>query len=212
MRIHFILEPGSAEEFLHLGRLAESYGFEAVWTANHAAARDPFMAFSRLAHESESIRMGPVAVSPFEVHPLKMANQLLTLNEFAGGRANLVVGGGGGTAIAMHIKPDRASMHPQMVRGVRECVEFLKSIDPEQVINFRGEVFQIDAYRPGWARDAAPIIYVGATKPQMLRMAAKVADGVMFSDLTLSRLDETMDLLNTALDERRTRPPVFSPQ
>ena len=43
------------------------------------------------------MRMGPVAISPFELHPLKMANQLLTLNEFAGGRANIVVGGGGGT-------------------------------------------------------------------------------------------------------------------
>ena len=39
--------------------------------------------------------MGPVALSPFELHPLKMANALLTLNEISGGRANLVIGGGG---------------------------------------------------------------------------------------------------------------------
>ena len=46
MRIHFIFEPDSAENFLELGLLAEKYGFEAVWTANHLSARDPFMAFS----------------------------------------------------------------------------------------------------------------------------------------------------------------------
>ena len=32
-------------------------------------------------------------------------------------------------------------------------------------------------------------------------MAARASDGVMFSDLTLGRLDETMGILNSALDE-----------
>ena len=201
MKIHLILEPASADEFLMLGKLAEQYGFEAVWTANHMAARDPFMAYSVLARESSSIRMGPVAISPFELHPLKMANQLLTLNEFSNGRANIVVGGGGGTMIAMHLKSGRYAMHPQMVRGVRECVEFLKGISPDKALNFDGEVFQVDHYKPTWATDTPPIVYVGATKPQMLRMAANVADGVMFSDLTLGRLDESMGILNSALTQ-----------
>jgi alkanesulfonate monooxygenase SsuD/methylene tetrahydromethanopterin reductase-like flavin-dependent oxidoreductase (luciferase family) len=199
VKIHFILEPASADEFLEAGRLAEQYGFEAVWTANHLAARDPFMAFSVLARESETIRMGPVAISPFELHPVKMANQLFTLNEFSRGRANIVVGGGGGTAIAMNLKADRYVMHPRMVRGVRECVEFLKGVSASEALTFEGELFQVDNYRPAWATDDAPIVYVGATKQQMLRMAAQVADGVMFSDLTLGRLDETMQILNHAL-------------
>ena len=199
MKIHFILEPASADEFLEAGRLAEQYGFEAVWAPNHLAARDPFMAFSALAREPGTIRMGPVAISPFELHPVKMANQLLTLNEFSRGRANIVVGGGGGTTIAMHLKTDRYVMHPRMVRGVRECVELLKGASATEPLTFDGELFQVDSYRPGWATDAAPVVYVGATKRQMLRMAAQVADGVMFSDLTLGRLDETMRILNAAL-------------
>jgi alkanesulfonate monooxygenase SsuD/methylene tetrahydromethanopterin reductase-like flavin-dependent oxidoreductase (luciferase family) len=199
VRIHFILEPDSAEHFLELGKLAESLGFESVWTANHLGARDPFMAFSVLARESSNIRMGPVAVSPFELHPLKMANLLFTLNEFSRGRANIVIGGGGGTMIAMNLKSGRYTMHPRMVRGVRECVEFLKGASAGEPLNFKGELFQVDNYRPAWATDEPPIIYVGATKPQMLRLAAKVADGVMFSDLTLGRLDETMAILNDAL-------------
>lgn len=196
-----MLEPASADEFLELGQLAESYGFEAVWTANHLAARDPFMAFSVLARESEAIRMGPVAVSPFELHPLKMANQLFTLNEFSRGRANIVVGGGGGTTIAMHLKADRYVMHRRMVRGVRECVEFLHDASAAEPLTFDGELFKVDNYQPGWATDEAPVVYVGATKPQMLRMAARVADGVMFSDLTLGRLDETMQILSGALTD-----------
>jgi len=199
MRIHFIFEPDSAENFLELGLLAEKYGFEAVWTANHLSARDPFMTFSVLARESSTIRMGPVAISPFELHPLKMSNQLLTLNEFSEGRANIVVGGGGGTLIAMNLKSGRYVTHPRMVKGVRECVEFLKGVSADEPLNFDGELFQVQNHKPVWATDSPPIIYVAATKPQMLKMAAKLADGVMFSDLTLGRLDETMTVLNDAL-------------
>jgi alkanesulfonate monooxygenase SsuD/methylene tetrahydromethanopterin reductase-like flavin-dependent oxidoreductase (luciferase family) len=201
MRIHFIVEPASAERFLQLGQLAESLGFEAIWTANHLSARDPFMAFSVLARESSRIRMGPVAISPFELHPLKITNALLTLNEFAQGRANIVIGGGGGTMIAMNLKSGRYIMHPRMVRGVRECVEFLRGTSADHPLNFAGELFQVNGYKPSWATDTPPKIYVGATKPKMLRLAAEVADGVMFSDLTLGRLDETMDILNGALRE-----------
>jgi alkanesulfonate monooxygenase SsuD/methylene tetrahydromethanopterin reductase-like flavin-dependent oxidoreductase (luciferase family) len=205
MRIQLIFEPDSAEQFLHLGRLAEEFGFDAVWTANHLAARDPFMAFSLLARDTQRLRMGPVAISPFELHPLKIANSLLTLNEFARGRASIVIGGGGGTLIAMQLKSGRYVMAPRMVRGVRECVEFLRGASSGEVLNFQGELFQVSGYRPGWATQPPPLIYVGATKPQMLRLAARVADGVMFSDLTLGRLDETMHLLNTALDTHQRR-------
>jgi alkanesulfonate monooxygenase SsuD/methylene tetrahydromethanopterin reductase-like flavin-dependent oxidoreductase (luciferase family) len=199
VKIQFILEPDSADAFLELGLLAERLGFEAVWTANHLSARDPFMAFSVLARESQQIRMGPVAISPFELHPLKIANQLFTLNEFSHGRANIVIGGGGGAMIAMNLKSGRYVMHPRMVQGARECVEFLKNISPDEPLNYDGELFQVQGHKPAWAKDEPPLIYVGATKPQMLRMAAELADGVMFSDLTLGRLDETMAILTDAL-------------
>lgn len=206
MRIQLIFEPASAEEFLRLGRLAEELGFDAVWTANHPAARDPFLTFCLLARESSAIRVGPVAISPFELHPLKMANSLLTLNEFAGGRASLVVGGGGGTTIAMHLKAGRASMFPRMVHGVRECVQFLRLAASGEPVDHRGELFQVDGYHARWAAaQPAPLVYVGATRAQMLRMAVEVADGVMFSDLTAGRLAETMQIVADALP-RRERP------
>ena len=119
MRLHFIFEPDSPQRFRELGLLTEQLGFDAVWAPNILSARDPFLAFSLLARDSRTLRMGPVAISPFELHPLKMANSLLTLNELSGGRANLVIGGGGGTMIGMGLKPDRRATHPRMVRGVR---------------------------------------------------------------------------------------------
>ncbi|MBL8200087.1 MAG: LLM class flavin-dependent oxidoreductase [Chromatiales bacterium] len=204
MRIHFILEPDSPERFRDLGRLAEQLGFDAVWAPNILSARDPFLAFSLLARESRTIRMGPVAISPFELHPLKIANALLTLNELSGGRANLVIGGGGGTMIGMGLKPDRRATHPRMVQGVRECVEFLRAVSPTAPLNYNGELFQVQHYLPDWATAPAPRLYVAANRPRMLRLAAELADGVMLSDISLHYIAQTVATLREATPTRRS--------
>jgi alkanesulfonate monooxygenase SsuD/methylene tetrahydromethanopterin reductase-like flavin-dependent oxidoreductase (luciferase family) len=209
VQVDIILEPDSPTRFKQLGLLAESFGFGAVWTANHVGARDPFMSFMPLAAASERIRMGPVAVSPFELHPVKMANQLLTLNEASAGRASIIVGGGGGALIAMGLKTGRRVMHPQMLRGVRECVEMLRAAASGSLVNYHGDVFEVSGYYPGWARDQAPLIYIGASKPKMLALAATVADGVMLSDVTLARMPETMLVLNDALQQQGRDPQGF---
>jgi alkanesulfonate monooxygenase SsuD/methylene tetrahydromethanopterin reductase-like flavin-dependent oxidoreductase (luciferase family) len=65
--------------------------------------------------------MGPLAVSPFEMHPLKIANSLLSLNEMCGGRAVIAVGAGEGNVDAMNLpKP------PKIVRAVRESIEIVR--------------------------------------------------------------------------------------
>ena len=202
MQVDIIVEPDSPARFSELGLLAEGYGFGAIWTANHIGARDPFMCFMPLAGASTGIRMGPVAVSPFELHPVKMANQLLTLNEASAGRANIIVGGGGGSLIAMGLKSGRRVMHPQMLKGVRECIEILRLAGSGELLNYKGDVFEITGYQPGWSRDTAPQIYLGASKPKMLALAATFADGVMLSDVTLARMPETMAVLNQTLQEQ----------
>jgi alkanesulfonate monooxygenase SsuD/methylene tetrahydromethanopterin reductase-like flavin-dependent oxidoreductase (luciferase family) len=199
VRIHFVFEPDSPQRLRDLGLLAEQLGFDAVWTPNILSARDPFLAFSRLAHESHAVRMGPVAISPFELHPLKIANALLTLNELSSGRANLVIGGGGGTMIGMGLKPDRRATHPKMVRGVRECIGFLRGISPTTPLNFNGDLFQVQNYLPDWATAPAPRLYVAANGPQMLTLAAELADGVMLSDISLHYIATTIATLRDGL-------------
>jgi alkanesulfonate monooxygenase SsuD/methylene tetrahydromethanopterin reductase-like flavin-dependent oxidoreductase (luciferase family) len=201
MRLDLVLEPESPARFRELGLLAEQLGFGAVWTANHIAARDPFMSFMPLADASASIRMGPIAISPYELHPIKIANQLLTLNEAAHGRANIVIGGGGGTVIGLGMKQGRRDMMPRMVRAVRECTELLQGAARERPFNYKGELFEVNGYYPAWQSDTPPEVYVGASKPQMLRMAGRVADGVMMSDVTLPRMAESMDVLRASLAE-----------
>ena len=200
MRIDIILEPkASSDAFAELGALAESYEMGAVWTANHDSARDPFICFTQLARVSKKIRMGPIAISPFEYHPLKMANLLFALNEISHGRTNIVVGGGGGTLDAMGKLEEYPP--PNMLKGVRECVEILKRVSPTELLKHEGEVFRVKRYLPVWATDTPPLIYVAGSRARMLKMATKIADGIMMSDVTLPRLDESITALRDGLAE-----------
>ena len=151
MRVDLILQPHlSAAEMQKLGAMAESYGISGVWVSNHLDGRDPFVNFVPLAEHTTQLRMGPTALSPFEVHPFKMASLLLTLNEISLGRAHVAVGGGGGTIEAMGVKPAR------IVRAVRECLELLRLATSGKPGSYQGEIFRMQWFDMSWAKAPAP--------------------------------------------------------
>lgn len=204
MRIDVILPAAlPADELCALGCLAETQGVGAVWVANLLASRDPFVNFVPLATATERLRLGPIAVSPFELHPLKMSNLLLTLNEFACGRAQIVVGAGGGTLQAMGIEPSR------IVRAVREGVEILRRAATGKPGAYRGEVFDIAWLDASWVAQRAPRIYVGANLPQMLRMGAGTGDGIMVSDFTPARVRWAREIVDPVLRGAGRAPESF---
>jgi 5,10-methylenetetrahydromethanopterin reductase len=209
MRIHCIFEPDSPDRLRDLGLSAERCGFDSVWLPNMLSARDPFLALSKLACASQTIRMGPVAISPFELHPLKLANALLTLHELSAGRASLVVGGGGGTMIGMGLKPDRRATHPHMLGGVAECLEFLHRAGAGEPFSFAGKRFQVHDYRPVHTGLAPPRLWLAANGPQMLALAARSADGVMLSDISLTQLPATLKILHAGLASAGRQPGGF---
>lgn len=178
MRIDLALDSQlGAERLTELGLLAQTYGIGTIWMASYLNSRDPFSNLAALARASTSIRLGPIAVNPYEQHPLRIASAILTLNEISNGRADIIVGGGGEVVQALGIKPDRR------VTAVRECVEIIKSASPDRPLTYHGELYRVTNYRPRWAGSRPPRVLVAANKPQMLKMAARVADGVMLSDM-----------------------------
>ena len=66
-----------------------------VWTASYLASRDPWSNLVAAAQATSRIGLGAIAVNPYDTHPVRIATGLLTLNEYAQGRARIVVGGGG---------------------------------------------------------------------------------------------------------------------
>ena len=204
MHIDVILDArAKPQELAELGRLAERFGVHGVWVSILLDARDPFASLGLLAQTSSRIRLGPIAVNPFDTHPVKIASALLTLNEMAGGRAQIVIGGGGEALQSLGIRPDRR------VRAVRECVEILRAAASGQRVTYAGELYRVSGLQLRWLEVAAPRIFVGASQQQMLRMAAGCADGIMMSDMPPGPASAALGALDAALEQGGRQRPDF---
>jgi alkanesulfonate monooxygenase SsuD/methylene tetrahydromethanopterin reductase-like flavin-dependent oxidoreductase (luciferase family) len=223
--IDIILEPDvTPAQVAELAVEAERLGIRALWTSNYHQHWDAFLALAPAAAATSTIRLGVLAVSPWEIHPLKMANSILTLNEMANGRAMIAVSGGGGVlgAIGWRAKtggtvwpgrhPVKKTRYPdRRVRGVRECIEILlQARSGEFSPGYEGGTFDIG--RPfimQWAKSHGPLIYSCSSGPQMIRMGARIADAIQFSDFTVDMLPEAFADINQILTEREDAPDNF---
>ena len=178
--------------FSELGLLAEKYGFRAIWAQNYARAPDAFMTAVPLALASKKITVGVAVVCPHEMHPLKIANAVLTLNEYAGGRASVVVTSGGDWNGVLKQKPGE-------VARTREALEIIKASLGDEVVNYAGEIYNTQAFSTRWTTQTPPALYAGAHGPKMLRMAAGIADGIMLSDVQPPMFDRALPVLKDAL-------------
>jgi alkanesulfonate monooxygenase SsuD/methylene tetrahydromethanopterin reductase-like flavin-dependent oxidoreductase (luciferase family) len=204
MEIDIILnEFTSPQQALELGSMAERYGVRGVWSSNYGWSRDAFFTLSLLAHQSRRIRLGPMAISPAELHPLKMANLLFSLNELSRGRAMIMVGGGGAVLQAIGKKRER------MIRGARECLEILKGASPDRMMNYQGEIYKVWGYQPKWYTDAPPLIYFGSNHPQSRTLSAQLADGLITSDFVVPLMKAFVSKTHEELRAAGRKPETF---
>jgi 5,10-methylenetetrahydromethanopterin reductase len=186
MKVQLFLEAGiPPAEISAIGSLAEGYGVETLWASSFPARREPFMCLAALAAQPGNMHLGAVPISPYELHPLKIADMLLTLNELSGGRAAVTIGGMGHSVMRVTgLKPKRR------VTAVKECVEILRAAASGEFVDYTGKLFSLQNYQADWLTQIPPRIYVGANGPMMLKMAGRVADGVMLSDVPLAHMPE----------------------
>lgn len=179
-------------ELCELGLLAEKYGFHAIWAQNYARAPDAFMTAVPLALASKKIQVGIAVVCPHEMHPLKIANAVLTLNDYAGGRGALVITSGGDWTGVLKVKKGQ-------VTRTREALEIVKASLGNEVVKYAGEFYDAQAFTTRWTTQTPPAIYAGAHGPRMMHMAAGIADGIMLSDVQPEMFDRTLPIFEKAV-------------
>jgi alkanesulfonate monooxygenase SsuD/methylene tetrahydromethanopterin reductase-like flavin-dependent oxidoreductase (luciferase family) len=91
------------------------------------------------------------------------------------------------------------------VRAVQECVEILKIAGSGKRNDYIGQLYQVKGHQLTWLTAERPAVYVGANMPQMLKMAARVADGVMMSDMPPALASVALDQLTKNLAEKDRR-------
>lgn len=202
MRVDVLLEPDQTPaQLTELALLCERFGIQAMWLQNYVACRDPFMCLVPAALATQRVGLGVCVISPWEMHPVKMANALLTLQEYSGGRAGLVIGGGGEWLARLGIEPVKR------VRAVREAVELVRGGVSGKPLTYKGELHKVYGYRPQFGSGQPPLVYVGANQPKMLHATVPAADGVMYSDMTRDRIGDTVrQTLQALADKGRSAP------
>jgi alkanesulfonate monooxygenase SsuD/methylene tetrahydromethanopterin reductase-like flavin-dependent oxidoreductase (luciferase family) len=202
--IDIILEPDlTPQQITELGLAAEKLGIRALWTSNYFAHWDPFISLVPLAQSTDRLLIGPLAVSPFEMHPLKIANGILSINELSNGRGQIAIGAGEGNLDAMDLKTPK-----KIVLAVREALEIVLSAAHGNLGDgYSGEIFNVKhpcAYE--WLHAPAPRIYMTAYRFMMMRMGGRVADGVFVGCTPPEIVAPAMEHVNTGVS-RRDHPP-----
>jgi 5,10-methylenetetrahydromethanopterin reductase len=186
---------------------AEEVGVRSLWNSNITNAYDPFMGLVPAAMATKRIRLGPLALSPYEMHPLKIGYALATLNEMSGGRAQIGLGGGG--AMALWIRNEAAGSNldfgkMRIVRGVREAAEIIYRITSGGFWPaYNGEIFVVNRpFNTTFNKAERPLIITCSMGPQMLRMGGRVADGLQVGDVTAERVPEIMPDIQAGIAKR----------
>jgi len=205
MRVGVVLDGRrSAAEIAELAQLAEAQGLVHVWLSGGARTKDHFVRLALAAAATRRIRLGPVALSPFEMHPVSIGLALLTLDEIAPGRASLVLGAGGDLAATLGL-PAKGR-----VAAVEECIDIVRALASGGEINYAGAHYRVTGLFSPWSRVRMDRLYLGANRPRMLRLAARKADGVMVTDMPLGYLGALLGRVRAELAEARREATPFA--
>lgn len=186
---------------------AERAGVRTLWHSNLADGWDPFVALVPAAQATSRIRLGPLALSPFEMHPLKIAYALASINELSNGRGVIGLGGGGAIALLLRgrehgMKLDFSQM--RIVRAVREAAEIIYRVTSgEYWPAYHGEIFTLNRpFKSAFLKAPRPQIIACSMGPQMLRMGGRIADGIQVGDVVPDRVPLIMPDIESGLAAR----------
>jgi 5,10-methylenetetrahydromethanopterin reductase len=159
-------------------RAAEAGGASTLWIACHLFLRDPITTAAIALGATSRIRIALMAMSPYSVHPVFTAMVAATLDEMYPGRVILSLGAGAPADLKAAgleaVKP---------LATVGEAVAVSRSLFSGELASFQGKAFKVAGRRLVNGGRSIPIV-LAASRPNMLALAGKVADGVLISAAT----------------------------
>ncbi|MBX6343312.1 MAG: LLM class flavin-dependent oxidoreductase, partial [Thermomicrobiaceae bacterium] len=202
------IDPGTADpqDPFRRARIADLSDIDLATIQDHpyvAHFFDTWMLLSMLAQATERVHLG-TNVSPIPLRPPAMlAKAAASLDVLSGGRIELGIGAGafpqGIAALGGTIPP-----RPEIVPAFDEAIQVIRGLwQSQRSFSFSGTHYQLRGTRFG-PRPVHPIrIWVGATKPRMLRLAGQRADGVLITNTYVP--EERLPEVNRLIDEGASR-------
>lgn len=162
-------------ELVTIARQADSAGFAGFYMAE--VHRSGFVPLTAVAAATQRMRIGPYVLNAYARSPLITGMSAIDLNEVSGGR--LVLGVGGGNRIINEVWQGIA--HERVLTKMVDYVEIVRRIAATRLgerVDYDGSVHRCHwspVIDPG--AQAFPIV-LAAVFPSMMKIAARVADGI----------------------------------
>ena len=169
----------NVKEMTECMREAEARGFEmGFFSETIELMRDSVTALAAFGLATRTMRLGATQVVRLRT-PVIMAQTLASLDELAAGRVVLVVGACTETHAMRHgLEP----LDP--TQTLAEYIEVIRRLVAGDSVTHAGQFVRLDNVRLSWKPiRAAPPIWVAATSPRGLRLAGRVADGVLLNSV-----------------------------
>ncbi|RDE16813.1 MAG: hypothetical protein C4K49_04165 [Candidatus Thorarchaeota archaeon] len=156
---------------------AKKLGLDGIWVGEDIGkGHDVFVLTTDMILRAREVRVG-TGIVPITVHDIAvLARTVRSLRELAGYGFAFGTGIGGiQDLMTLGIKPNR----PVTLLG--EAVRVLKRLWAGETVSVENEWFTLRDYSLGLKQPVLVPVFLGVRGPQMLRMAAHVADGVILS-------------------------------
>jgi 5,10-methylenetetrahydromethanopterin reductase len=218
-------------DILRYAQEAEQLGYEGFW-ATEGDGKDPFALLALAAHGTQHISLGTSIVSFYSRTPTLLAIGASTLSRMSGGRfRHFGIGTGGvyfterghGVKIEQPVRRTRETI--EIIRGLlvdSDASQQSRQIDARPIdvrqnssahhrFSYDGELFRVRDFRlmEGPLDNYLPI-YVSAIGPNMVRLAARYADGIVTNGLTEEAYERYQSLVQD--EERRAGRKLRMPQ
>ena len=174
----------SYTDVVGIAREAETAGFRALWVSDHlflgadAVATDCLEAWTllaALAADTKKIRIGPMVTSQSYRNPALLAKIAAGVDQMSGGRVEFGVGAGWKEVEYKAYGYDFPEA-PTRVTQLVETLEICTKLWTQDKASYRGKHYRIEdaVSSPKPAQKPFPI-WIGGTKPRVMRIAAKYA-------------------------------------
>jgi F420-dependent oxidoreductase-like protein len=181
----------SYADVLGIAREAETAGFRALWVSDHlflgadAVATDCLEAWTLLAAlavDTKKIRLGPMVTAQSYRNPALLAKIAAGVDQMSGGRVEFGVGAGWKEVEYKaygYEFPDAPTRVTQLVETLEICTQLWT----KDKATYRGKHYRIEdaVSSPKPVQKPFPI-WIGGTKPRVMRIAAKYAHAFNMSN------------------------------
>ncbi|HEY7937293.1 MAG TPA: LLM class flavin-dependent oxidoreductase [Candidatus Limnocylindrales bacterium] len=170
-------------EMRAIGIGLEQTGVDTLWVADEPGFWEPWSVLPALAATTSRVELGPLVLSTGYRAPAMVASMAESFDEVSGGR--LILGLGAGVGPTDHrwaeLGYDSAKHIGRFVEAVEITARLLREDEP---LTFDGQFFHLAGAKPKpqGPRPGGPPLWVAASRPRTLGVAARWADAVNWSE------------------------------